>query len=319
MTPSDLKSLLSKLGETAGAVRSNGWVPASCPLAPWRHRTGYDRNPSFAVTGTTAHCFSCGFAGSLDDLVWTIRYLDQWKPSGKSYDFADAVQLIAKKGITPIPNSDGLAHALAKNGPLPFPESWLSSLERAYHFPDVHPYLAQRQMPFEVARRLDIRFDLPNRRIVFPIRDFSGVLKGLHGRAIDDTISLKYLAYTHEGRTNQDTWFGEEWVNPEKPVLIAESVFDLARVYQVYRNVISPLTANPARLKLKLLAEFPSVWTLFDNDKAGAQGQLKIAQATGGNAKHLTVPHGLKDPGEMTYQQVGALLEPFLKLDAFLS
>jgi hypothetical protein len=55
-------------------------VRSSCPLGPWRHSSGRDSNPSFAVfvkEKDTSHCrcmaASCGFKGTLLDLVMAVQ------------------------------------------------------------------------------------------------------------------------------------------------------------------------------------------------------------------------------------------------------
>ena len=73
---------------------------------------------------------------------------------------------------------------------------------------------------------LDLRYDPIERRVCFPIRDFTGALVGLHGRAIDKDTTLKYRMYTVYKQKNPMIWYGEHWVDFDKPVLLVESVFD---------------------------------------------------------------------------------------------
>ena len=72
MNSQSIEYVLNKMGVTE--FKHNGdWVTASCPLAPWTHAGGLDRNPSFGVhegTGVSGvHCFSCGFSGGMMQLV----------------------------------------------------------------------------------------------------------------------------------------------------------------------------------------------------------------------------------------------------------
>lgn len=55
-------------------------VRSSCPLAPWSHKMGRDKRPSFAVFAVEndeSHCRclagGCGFRGTMKDLLWRIH------------------------------------------------------------------------------------------------------------------------------------------------------------------------------------------------------------------------------------------------------
>jgi 5S rRNA maturation endonuclease (ribonuclease M5) len=66
------------------------WLNASCPFAPWRHKKGTDKKPSFGVSivpGGTSRCtcFSCGLSSNLHTMVWRLR---QVKKGGGWYEQA---------------------------------------------------------------------------------------------------------------------------------------------------------------------------------------------------------------------------------------
>ena len=133
----------------------------------------------------------------------------------------------------------------------------------------VHPYLETRSVTAQIAQALNICWDDYRKRIVFPIRDFKGRLRGLHGRTVHDHVEPVYRMYPYENKTNPHVWLGEPWVDFEKPVLMVESVFDLARAYPVYPNIVSPLRASLSKVQLERMKGARTVITLFDGDKAG--------------------------------------------------
>ncbi len=264
------------------AYDSRGWVQVSCPLAPWNHEHGTDANPSFGVriSGngfSKVHCFSCNYSGDQYDLL--IRLAMNTKgDTGVGMDFAGAMELLEGE------EEESVSLEWKEPNPppedKPFPECVLDSMYPGYSEEDtthVCDYLMSRDVPWQVAKDLDLRCDDSRDRVVFPIRDFDGVLMGIHGRYIgDEEDQLPYLMYSYNNSTNAHVWLGEHWVDFDKPVVMAESVFDLARIYQVYRNVVSPLTAGFNFIKLKRMKHCTEIITVFDADKAGEQARKKL-------------------------------------------
>lgn len=183
----------------------------------------------------------------------------------------------------------------------PFPEEMREALEPAYARKRVHPYLRKRRVPYAVARRMDLRYDPWRLRIVFPVRDWRGSLMGLHGRLTyrppddDPHPPPTYLMYTCEDQLNPHVWLGEHWCDPEKLVVVTESVFDLARVIEAgFRNAISPLTADMSPAKLARVEGLQDVVTVFDEDPAGQYARGKLDRALA----HARVRHVFLDEGE---------------------
>lgn len=81
MNASDIDWLLREL--RCDKIRQSGdHVYATCPFARWRHKSGRDEHPSFAVaidntnvSGARCHTGSCGFSGPLISLVFEYRDL----------------------------------------------------------------------------------------------------------------------------------------------------------------------------------------------------------------------------------------------------
>lgn len=321
------KQFLRCLGVNQFSNRT-GWVTCSCPLKPWNHQDGSGKASFGLKTGSGkvfVKCLSCDYHGTPEDLVYEIRTLNKLAPSGKKYEFGQAISILAANPAPLIDKTKSIDELTYGNKiDFEFPEEWLAEFEPAFAEGQVHPYLASRQMPFEVAKALDLRWDNAAQRVCFPVRDYNGLLKGLHGRSVHEHVELRYLMYTikdqeGEKRCNPHVWLGEFWVDPDRPVVLTESVFDLARVFEVYRNVMCPLMASLNEAKLKRLTGVQSIVTMFDADKAGQHARDKIAtRFPSVPMYHAAVPAPFKDPSAMTVSQVAAILEEYVELDAQL-
>ena len=323
MTLDQIRAFLMALGVHTGAVSGAGWLESHCALAPWRHAAGVDKHPSFGVKLSSgnprARCWSCGFTGNLGELLVELRHANDVAASGRDYDFATAVNLIAQADSEFTPIGGDIEYLKRLESPLTtntvFPESWLDSFPKAYDDAgNIHPYLAKRGLTWEIARLLDLRCDTYRERVCFPIRDAAGALRGLHGRSFAG-VDPKYLVYLHKGESNPGVWYGEQWLDRTCMVVMTESVFDLASVRRVYDNVVSPLTANIKAARLKRMSGLVGLVTLFDRDPTGDRARAEIDRFY----KHTLVAHVIppaphKDGGDMPPEMLADLLGPHLAL-----
>jgi hypothetical protein len=312
-------SFLRCLGLAAAETRRAGWVTGACPLGPWRHRDGSGRGSfGLKLASGLCTCFSCQWHGTPFDLLYEMRHLERQRASGRRPDFKAALALLATgssaAGRTPSLDERTLdERTWGQREDVVFPESWLTEFEPAFAEGDtggdVHPYLAARRVPYEVARALDLRFDPLRQRVCFPVRDHHGRLRGLHGRSVHDHVTLRYLMYTHDGRCSPEVWLGESWADPERPLVVVESVFDLARVYEVWPNVVCPLTASLGPTKIARLRGVKTILPMFDRDAAGARARDKLMRALPG-VRFLPVelPYEGCDPADLTAAEVRALI-----------
>ncbi|MDG5496987.1 hypothetical protein [Niveispirillum sp. BGYR6] len=315
-----LYRFLTALGIQPLPSRRAGWVVTRCPLAPLRHQRGTDNNPSFGFRvgagGGRCHCLACGYSGTLARLVADLRQAVQHQGLALAADFAAAEALIEAAGGQAGglslgdtgPDIEALANG-ARAAEHLFPEWWLNQFPPAHHQGQLHPYLQARGVDIATAIALDIRFDAGRQRICFPIRDFNGFLRGLHGRSILPDGQPRYLMYRHGGQNCPSIWHGESWLDPDRPVLIVESVFDAARVFPHYPNVVDPLTADLMPEKIRRLSGCAEYLLLFDNDPAGQAARRKLRQAwAGARLRDLYLPAGYKDPGEAPPALLASLL-----------
>lgn len=318
MNADQITAFLACLGESA--YDGGEWVNTHCPLAPWRHQKGYDRTPSFGIKvgpgDSHVYCFGCQFSGSQTELLLVLKGLVRGTEHGMDLRKAMRLVLDAEEGIENL-ELDWTDETEKPRSDYVFPESWLRSFLLAYDEEGVHPYLEERGVPWEVAENLKLRFMAKDERICFPVRNWKGQLVGLHGRTTLEGVEPKYKMITHRGHKNPMAWLGEHYVDPEIPVVLAESVFDLARVYQVYRNVMCPLTASMGQSKLERIARLDHVVTFFDPDQAGDVARRKVRRWLEGSSvvEHCVNNEDLRDPADLDVDEVADLLEEFVDLD----
>lgn len=325
MNRPQIEQWLLALGSKAESTSTSDWVHGPCPFAHWNHEKGVDSNPSFGVQlgpgESKTYCLACGASGKQYEIMLKLRYL------GLEFDFNTAAQLVyaAEDGgeIAELPDPYEKQFD-EKASPHLYPEWLADAFEPAYFTQEhtlltggghtekiVHPYLASRGMPFEIAKKLNMRYDPHRLRVLFPILDWRGRLRGLHGRAVclpcggDEWEStIPYKMYPYENQTNAHIWLGEQWADADTPLVVAESVFDLARVLEIYPNVVSPLTATLSAVKIARLRKASRVITLFDSDKAGERARLKLTQGLPTTTvKHVVLPPGT-DAGEHTADEL---------------
>lgn len=326
MKEKDIRKVLSYLGSYVTSAQDRpGWLIASCPFAHWRHDGGKDNHPSFGVDLKDKkhryHCFSCNSSGRLAGLPEELIYLNQpkklkWQKQTDSVaglDLAKAAQLIAQDAETltiDVKSTEEIeAEKYKRLHPDPWPEWWLESFKSVEDFPEALAYLAGRGVPEAVWRPLDLRYDTTRQRVCFPIRDWSGALTGLHGRIIVPGGSPPYHAYGYKNERNPIVWLGEHWLDVDKPVLLVESVFDLASVLRVYQNSACSLSSGLSKDKIKRIDQFPRVVTLYDNGKGGDAARAALTKyLVGAKPRHYLPTQGVSDPGEMTEAQLREVL-----------
>ena len=328
MNPSHVVKLL-KLFDCKVPVAQNrgGWIVSDCPFGPWNHDGGKSSPEVFGVKKQQGdpfcNCFSCGWHGTLGTMLIELRAKNKTS-FNKAYDFAAAALLVeeAEKQIEIDLETPGIEEILfgAKPQPHVFPEAWLASYPMWYDADWCLDYLAERHVPIQVANLLDIRADMKQERVCFPIRGFDGTLYGFHGRSIHKAVEPRYRMYPHKLHTNPKFWLGEHWIDLSKPIVVVEGPFDLASVMRVYRNVTSPLFVNPSVEKLLRMADALEWITIYDRGTGGDAGRRKVTKTLHKDhvVTHLHPPAGCKDPGVMTIEQLCELLEGHVKFDQIL-
>ena len=305
----DIVKFLELLGATNIRPSPNGeWVHCSCLFKHWNHNNG-DKHPSFGVVVSNSPsfmCFGCSESGRLVDLLFSLMYLDT---SGLYYKRSSIAQgfryLDSTVGAIKTDELSWLDKDISTTRKdVCWPESFLETFPKM----PTHPYLKQRGISPEVADKLDIRYDFKSKRLIFPVRDFAGRLVAARGRDVTDTANLKYWPYQCNGVMNGDVWLGESWVTFEKPIVITESVFDLAKIFHVYENVIAPLTAMISKARIKRIEGAEKYITFFDHGDAGDAARRKIEEHLSADVIHVIPSEDDGDAGAMSIKDIDDII-----------
>lgn len=323
-------------------ISSTGWIEAPCPYAPWTHASGQDENPSFAISVSGEDhrhsnfiCHTCKRKGRLPALSYELGRLRHHARVDLDTDYVALGQKFEEIELRGVPRE--------------LPKTWDDDHgdeeERPQHhevepldLPSAvgHPYLGKRGILWNTAISLGLLHDEYRSRIVFPVRDYRGRLKGYTGRSYRPTFlrdgrpAPKVRDYL--GLPKRELLLGEDRVRPRhaqngrfSPIVVVEGLFDYARLTQHgVRNVVALLGSalTPEKLARLRYFDMPIVW-MTDPDEAGKACLYGPVDPITGNpelekgALHMLyqyVPQMLVeyprpvDPGELTRAEVIGML-----------
>jgi 5S rRNA maturation endonuclease (ribonuclease M5) len=309
------------------------WVVSECPLGPWRHAGGASGPDVFGVRldvgDAFCNCFACSWHSKQSDLILEMRRLNKQAPANV-YPFGELLQACedaeqnAELAGLHSPDLEELLFA-KREPPHEFPQWWIESFPSIFDIGWAMDYVKTGRegcdpVPDHILQLLAVRVDTEQKRVCFPVRDFHGTALGLHGRAVLPGVEPRYRMYTHAHKNNPLIWLGEHWVDLEQPIVVVEGPFDLASVMRVYRNVVTPLFANPNETKLLRMAGAADWITLLDRGTGGDFGRKKMEKVVKDSiVQHAFPPEGKKDPGAMNVDELCAILAKFVKIDPIIA
>lgn len=274
MNEGSVRTLMAKMGiVNTGRVSARGWIDAPCPFAPWRHKSGTDRHPSFGIhvhpTGRSYFkCMTCKATGSVTTLatmLGNLRGVD-YGPIAREAEASD-------KFGTSLPSFDSMINATAIE-PEPLDEDAFGDL---FSPPDEWPreaidFLQSRGVGLKTAEIIGLGYDPDKKRITFPVRDEAGRLFGWSGRTIIPNHKPKVLDYM--GLPKERMILGVHAWRQGVPKLLVEGLFAYARCIEngalEYCDVGALLGAELTPGKAEILKRHLATQVfLMDPDKAG--------------------------------------------------
>lgn len=258
MATIDVASILEDLG--VHVVRESGdELIALCPLH--YERTGkIDHKPSWSINQTTFvhHCFSCGYAGTLNSLYRDIR---GEVPDNLEWELRKtSVSAGLERAIAP-------AETVTQEGPKV--SEWTLR-----HFSDVpQPLLDRRYLQREVVDQFQVRWDKEAKSWVLPIRTMAGDLMGYQFRQRGNIINHP------EDMRKATTLFGGHLAQATRTVAVVESPLDAVRLVGVGIPAVSTMGASISSEQVTLLSRnFLTIVSAMDNDKAGVNATNYLLQ-----------------------------------------
>jgi DNA primase len=148
------------------------------------------------------------------------------------------------------------------------------------------------------------------KRLVFPIYDEMGKIRGIETRALDKRATnilkpkfkenlkeeinklseseIRYKKFYFEKNKFLSNFYGLPYAMQEiwetKTVILTEGIFDLISVAKFKKNCLSPLTANMTHYQINWLKRYANtIILMFDMDEKGKQSAEKIKKEFSGD------------------------------------
>ena len=303
-TPAHIKSILKSIGLDIAGETGNDFL-SYCPFHSNRH------TPSFSVSKEKGAfiCFnpSCGESGTLQELV---------KRVANKNDF-EAMRFIATKETEVMENFDELLAEAMEERPVfqQFPEDTLVKLNYGLNNNSkAIEYFKSRGINSDGIDYFYLGYSKNMNMVTVPVHSPDGLPIGIVGRSIEgkefkNSTNLpksKTLFNIHRAKKIGDH------------VIIVESSFDAIRVHQAgFPNVVATLGGFLSSEQHHLLnRHFNRITILTDADLAGRDlgksiaNKLKFKDLLWGSYEYGKIyPHGAKDAGDMTDEEIKACIK----------
>lgn len=294
-----------------------------CVFAPWKHSNGEDRNPSANISikpnGESYYsCYSCNSKGNLYKILLDVRELvkDDSKQK-KLYNLKKASKLVVEEeedAVLDIPDYESDEGGYSKSI-IPWDESYLTDFKPVAVSNKARKYLLKRGVTPDLWSALELRYDTFGKRICFPVRDFEGRLTGMRGRDITDKSELRYLAYTNSGNYNPQVWMREHAIDMDDPVILTESVFDVASILRVHDNVAASFSCSISQGQAKRMRGCLNIVTLYDAGNGGDIARKFIEDYYSDSVvQHIVPTKKQDDAGNMSVKKLRKALDKFVYL-----
>lgn len=282
-----------------GSSASARWLTVSCPFAPFTHAKSRDDNPSFGITvnegGPSYYkCLACQKKGRLAGLP-TLLAGYRKKDYRKLRLWAEEVELEIKVA-RPVPDwedSDPL-QSIAEDKRQ---ETRAKGSVGAYPLALGSRYLFSRGMTALDIMRLNVRYDVWQKRVLFPVYGSDDTFAGFTGRkALDRKKWPKRDPKVRDyfGLDKRKLFLGLKGEQPGRSI-ITEGLFDYSRMVSLgFPNAKAILGTAMTREKIDMLIDRGDPQYFFmDNDQAGWQALFGIPDGDGGYKQDQSWAHNL--------------------------
>lgn len=324
MGPGAIRQLAAVLNTPIRGPRG-GWFTIGCPFAATHHKNGVDRNPSMRISESAGsvsrwRCFSCDHGGEMAEILVELKAL------GYQLDYASLLDIMRQEQegieIAVLSTEDEIDPAR-----ITIPEDWLQQFKKTQISPAATIYLNKRGIGLGLQMRWDLRYDVDRQRVMFPIRDFAGNLRGAQGRALVPGDMPKYLHYAYpDFQTGvvigSHFWYGEDKIDFDQPIVVVEGPIDAVATSGAYTNVVAAMGSSAMmQTKLDRLSAAEKIITFFDHGPAGDIARNRIRHWCSGKRLIVDVmpPPGTDplsgkplDPGSTPTQIIRQLLVPHI-------
>ena len=288
-----MKPDIDKFIEDNLSVASWGAEEVSC-YCPVHDNTD---SPSFSINRQTGLwvCFNpaCGAHGSLATLADRLGVSHSWSKKQEDVSEDDLMKVIMDlKDEAPEEDWDGAMERVTLDYSIPEDVAKLQ-------------YLIDRGFHPNILEHFEIGYSTRKKRIVIPVREENYKLVGFLGRTTDPNEKNKYENSARLPKAH--ILYNLHNAKIHGTCIVTEGSLDCIKVHQAgFPNVVSVLGAMVTNGQGALLNKYFNEIILFlDNDIAGQAAIRAIMDmCSGKNIWILTYPEGVKDPGDMTEDQI---------------
>jgi len=238
-------------------------IMTTCPF----HHEGLERKPSFGISKTDmkCHCFSCGWAGTLDQMISNIFGYDDEGAYGR--------QWLAKTFLTvSIETRKALQLNLVRGAKrVAKPVAGFTEVELAsYRY--YHPYMYKRGLTNEIIEMFDVGYDSGSECITFPVYDVNKAPVFIARRS----VKSKFFHYP-EG-AHKPVYGGERFTSGEfSEAVISESILNCLTGWKFNKPGIA-LIGTGTEEQYRILRSLPIRKYIIatDPDPAGQRAAEKL-------------------------------------------
>lgn len=304
-----------------------------CPF----HKNGQEHKPSMGIykNDGTCHCFTCGWVGSLSELVSNCFGYDDWGRFGEKWlvkNFS-AIEIEERKDIG-LDFSRSRYRSRGNRDCSPNTVKYVGEeeLDRYRYY---HEYWGKRGITDEgIIELFDLGFDKDTNCITMPVRDKDGNCLFVARRSVQTKFfnypegvekplyGLYELSQYWKGEYNTDVLDEHgllhdirEYAKPYiSEVIVCESMIDALTCWQ-YGSFAVALNGLGNNLQFTQLKQLPcrTLVIATDNDEAGIKARQRIAKNINNKIlKYFVFPKNKKDINDLSLEEFLSLEQNFL-------
>lgn len=269
---------------------TSGNIMTQCPF----HKGGQERKPSFGISKTNmvCHCFSCGWAGGIDEVISIIlEHVEdegEWGRKWLAQHFL-SVSIERRARLDLAARASRLREAW---GPVvnPFDEAELSK----YRF--YHDYMYKRGLTNEIIELFDVGYDYDTNCLTFPVYHIDGSPAFVARRS----VATKFFNYP--SGVTKPVYAADLIIRrPDQVkalkhgVLITESIFNCLTAWKQGWPAVSLLGLGN-EFQFETLRKLPvrNFTLALDPDEAGRKASAKLRQQLPNKIlRQLDLPEGV--------------------------
>lgn len=294
-----------------------------CPF----HKNGQEHKPSMGIykNDGTCHCFTCGWVGSLSELVSNCFGYDDWGRFGEKWlvkNFS-AIEIEERKDIgldfsrsrySSRVNRDCSSNIVKYVGE--------EELDRYRYY---HPYWEKRGITDEgIIELFDLGFDKDTNCITMPVRDKDGNCLFVARRSVqtkffnypegvEKPLYGLYEIYKELNDIEREYDTLDYDVRPDE-IIVCESMIDALTCWQYGKYAVA-LNGLGNNLQFTQLKQLPcrTLVIATDNDEAGIKARQRIAKNINNKIlKYFVFPKNKKDINDLSREEFLSLEQNFL-------